>query len=77
MNKPKEIELLEKFIKLQYKLGVKKEDLVQIMENAVLWFLEERVKPRIDSPLLEKLAIPKIMEFINAAVADEVNFTLS
>lgn len=75
MDKPKEIELLETFLKLQHKLGVSTEELVQKMETAVLWFVEERVKSKLDSQL-EKMALPKVMEFVHSAVADEVNITL-
>jgi hypothetical protein len=76
MDKPNEIDLIEKFIKLEHARGVDPQDLIDRMMTAFQWFIENRVQKRITNEL-EKLALPKVLEISKAAIAEEIQETIS
>lgn len=75
MDKPKEVGMLEDFLRIQNRIVKKsEEELADMLTNCFRWFLENKIKP---DNTIEKMAFPKVMDLAIKAIKEEVHETLS
>lgn len=74
MDKPKDIDLLERFLRLEKKLGHSEEELVERMKNAFLWFSEKRLMDKLNA--IDRIAASKLGELISRGITEEVSESL-
>lgn len=76
-GKPRSIELIEKFIQAEHRLGKSQDAITEELQQAARWWASYELSPSIDSSI-ERAAIEKLGgAIIDRAVARHVNEILN
>jgi hypothetical protein len=76
MAKPRAIDLLEKFVQAEHRLGKSQDSIARDMTEAVNFFIDSEVSPDLNS--IERQALNKLgAPIVDKAVAKYVNEILS